>query len=227
VAEGGFTVVTAGTLAEADKVLAEDHCYFNTVLLDVKVPDGDGCEYCAKLRHLKYGMPIMMLTGANEEVDVVRGLDSGADDYIPKPFKWSELLARLRVQRRLFDSSEEAVFTIGPYLFWPAKKLLEDNARNRRVRLTNMESAVLRYLYQQGPTVVAHQVLAQEVWGYNSRVTTHTLETHMYRLRQKMEVNPGTPVMLLTERGGYKLNASATGTQNTLTDGASLGTASW
>jgi DNA-binding response OmpR family regulator len=227
VAEGGFTVVTAGTLAEADKALAEDHCYFNTILLDVKVPDGDGCEYCAKLRQLKYGMPIMMLTGANEEVDVVRGLDAGADDYIPKPFKWNELLARLRVQRRLFDSSEEAVFVIGPYLFWPAKRLLEDNVRNRRIRLTNMESAVLRYLYHKGPIVVAHQVLAQDVWGHNSRVTTHTLETHMYRLRQKMEANPGTPVLLLTERGGYRLNANPAGTQNAPANAAIHATASW
>jgi DNA-binding response OmpR family regulator len=225
-AEGGFTVVTAGTLAEADKALAEGRYHPDTILLDVKVPDGDGCEYCAKLRHLKYGMPIIMLTGANEEVDVVRGLNSGADDYIPKPFKWNELLARLRVQRRLFDSSEEAAFTVGPYLFRPAKKLLEDNVRNRRVRLTNMESAVLRYLYRQGPVVVARQVLAQEVWGYNSGVTTHTLETHMYRLRQKMEANPSTPVILLTEPGGYKLNASAAGMQNALAHNASYEMAS-
>ncbi len=226
VAEGGFTIVTAGTLAEADQALAENQRHFNTVLLDVKVPDGDGCEYCAKLRRLKHGMPIIMLTGANEEEDVVRGLDSGADDYIAKPFKWNELLARLRVQRRLFDSSEEAVFTIGPYMFWPAKKLLEDNVRNRRVRLTNMESAVLRYLYHQGPAVVARQVLAQEVWGYNSRVTTHTLETHMYRLRQKIESNPGTPVILLTERGGYKLNVSAIGAHNALPGNAGRAAAS-
>jgi DNA-binding response OmpR family regulator len=208
-AEGGFTVVTAGTLAEADQALAEDSGHFDTILLDVKVPDGDGCEYCAKLRQLKYGMPIIMLTGANEEEDVVRGLDSGADDYISKPFKWMELLARLRVQRRLFDGREEAVFTIGPYLFSPAKKLLEDKLGNRRVRLTSMECAVLKYLYHhQGHTVVTRQILAKEVWGYNSQVKTHTLETHMYRLRQKIEANPGAPTILLTEAGGYKLNTN-------------------
>jgi DNA-binding response OmpR family regulator len=205
-AEGGFTVFTAGTLAEADQALIENNRYFDTILLDVRVPDGDGCEYCAKLRHERHEMPIIMLTGANEEVDVIRGLDSGADDYIAKPFRWNELLARLRAHLRLLDSSEASILAIGPYLFRPAKKLLEDRGGKRRIMLTNMEGAVLRFLYHRSPAVVDRQILANEVWGPNSRVTTHTLETHIYRLRQKMEANPASPALLLSERGGYRLN---------------------
>jgi len=205
-AEGGFAVVTAGTLAEADNVLAEKDRYFDAILLDVGLPDGDGCDYCAKLRHEKHGMPIIMLTGANDETDVVRGLDSGANDYLAKPFIWNELCARLRAQLRFFEGSEAAVFPIGPYLFRPGRKLLEDKARNRRILLTRMEAAVLKFLYRCGPGVVDRKVLAKEVWGYNSGVTTHTLETHMYRLRQKIEANPRMPDLLLTDQGGYRLN---------------------
>jgi DNA-binding response OmpR family regulator len=147
-----------------------------------------------------------MLTAANEEMDVVRGLDCGANDYVGKPFAWNALFARLRVQLRLFEDSESAVFAIGPYLFRPAKKVLEDRGRNRRILLTNMEATVLKFLYRWGPGVVERNVLAKEVWGHNSRVTTHTLETHMYRLRQKMEINPHVPDLLLTDQGGYRLN---------------------
>jgi DNA-binding response OmpR family regulator len=205
-AEGGFTVCTAGTLAEADKALVENHWHFDTILLDVGVPDGDGCEYCAKLRRERHAMPIIMLTGANKEADVIRGFESGADDYIAKPFKWNELLARVRVQVRMLDSSEASVFAIGPYLFRPAKKLLEDRDRNGHIQLTNTEVAVLRFLYQQSPTVVDRQMLTDKIWGQHSRVTTHALDTHIYRLRQKMEANPGAPALLLLEQGGYRLN---------------------
>jgi DNA-binding response OmpR family regulator len=207
-AEGGFTVCTAATLAEADAAILDQDRHFDAIVLDVGLPDGNGCEYCARLRRDGHEMPIIMLTGCNDEIDVVRGLDSGANDYVSKPCSWSELFARLRVQLRLFEESEAAVFTIGPYLFRPGKKLLEDKARRRRILLTNMEAAVLKFLYRWGPGVVERHVLAKEVWGYNSRVTTHTLETHMYRLRQKMEANPHTPALLITDKGGYRLNSA-------------------
>jgi DNA-binding response OmpR family regulator len=210
-AEGGFTVFTAGTLAEADKVLSENHYFFDIILLDVGVPDGNGCDYCAKLRLDGHAMPIIMLTGANKEADVVRGLNSGADDYIAKPFKWNELHARLRVHLRMLDSSEASVFAIGPYLFRPAKKLLEDRGRSGQIQLTSTEVAILRFLYHRSPDTVDRQMLTDEVWGHNSRVTTHALDTHIYRLRQKMEANPATPVLLLLERGGYRLSLGMQG----------------
>lgn len=149
-------------------------------------------------------MPIIMLTGAIEETDVVRGLDSGAGDYIAKPFRAAELLARLHAQLRIFDRSEQVVFPVGPYTFRPAKKMLHDSAKNRRIRLTDKETAVLKFLYRS-EAAVNRQILMHEVWGYNSTVTTHTLETHIYRLRQKIEADPTNPSLLVTEGGGYRL----------------------
>jgi DNA-binding response OmpR family regulator len=179
---------------------------FDAVILDVGLPDGDGRDYCVRLRGEGHRMPIIMLTGSNAENDVVRGLDSGANDYISKPFRLAELLARLRAQLRSFESSEDAVFAIGPYMFRPAAKLLQDPGRGRRIRLTEKEAAILKFLYRAGTHAVARQVLLNEVWGYNASVTTHTLETHIYRLRQKIEPDPGNARLLITEGGGYRLD---------------------
>jgi DNA-binding response OmpR family regulator len=154
-------------------------------------------------------MPVIMLTGADAETDVVRGLDAGANDYVAKPFRAGELLARLRAQLRVFDNSEDAVLTVGPYLFRPSARLLLETARNRKVRLTDKEASILKYLYRAGSQRVARQVLLNEVWGYSSAVATHTLETHIYRLRQKLEADPSSPRLLLTEDGGYRLDPKA------------------
>ena len=199
-----FVVSTAADLEAADKILANEDAHFDAVILDIGLPDGDGRDYCARLRRQGHSMPIIMLTGAIEETDVVRGLDSGAGDYVAKPFRAAELLARLRAQLRIFDRSEQVVFPVGPYTFRPAKKMLHDSAKNRRIRLTDKETAVLKYLYRS-EAAVNRQILMHEVWGYNSTVTTHTLETHIYRLRQKIEADPTNPSLLVTEGGGYRL----------------------
>ena len=204
--EGEFAAVGAGTLAEAERHLAAPDARFDAVLLDVGMPDGDGRDFCIRLRRQGYKMPVLMLTGSDAERDVVRGLESGANDYIAKPFRLAELLARLRAQLRTFENSEDAAFSIGPYTFRPSAKLLVDPARNRRIRLTEKEAAILKFLYRAGSRPVARQVLLGEVWGYNAAVTTHTLETHIYRLRQKIEPDPGHSRLLLTEGGGYRLD---------------------
>jgi len=203
---GGFTAVGAATLEEATANLAAEDKRFDTVILDVGLPDGNGFDFCVKLRQLGHNMPIIMLTGWDTEEDVVRGLQAGASDYIAKPFRSGELLARVRAQLRMFESSDDAVFDIGPYAFRPATKLLLDRARAKRIRLTGKEAAILKFLYHAGPGAVLRKVLLGEVWGYNSAVTTHTLETHIYRLRQKMESNPHAPSILVTEGRGYRLN---------------------
>jgi DNA-binding response OmpR family regulator len=149
--------------------------------------------------------PILMLTAADSDADTVLGLDAGANDYIVKPFRLHVLLARLRAQLRQHEQSEDAVFTIGPYTFRPSAKLLLDEPKRRKVRLTEKETAILKYLYRAGGRVIGRDILLNEVWGYNSGVTTHTLETHVYRLRQKIERDPANAQLLVTEPGGYRL----------------------
>ena len=204
--DGEFAAAEAGTVSEAEaKVTARD-ARFDAIILDVTLPDGDGRDLCASFRKQGLRMPIIMLTGSDEEADVVRGLDAGANDYIAKPFRLAELLARLRAQMRIFENSEDAVFTIGPYTFRPSAKLLQEPTKGRRIRLTEKEAAILKFLYRAGTRPVARQVLLNEVWGYNAAVTTHTLETHIYRLRQKIEPDPGNARLLVTEGGGYRLD---------------------
>lgn len=204
--EPELTVVGAGTLAEAEAALNASDARIDAVLLDIGLPDGDGREFCAKLRRAGHAMPIIMLTGSDAESDVVRGLNSGANDYIAKPFRAQELLARLRRQLQMFENSEEAVFSIGPYTFRPAKKLLQSPSKSRPIRLTDKEVAILKFLYRSESRVAERDKLLHEVWGYNSAVLTHTLETHIYRLRQKIEPDPSHPSLLVTEGRGYRLN---------------------
>jgi DNA-binding response OmpR family regulator len=204
--DGEFTATGAETVSEAEAKITARNARFDALILDVTLPDGDGRDLCVRLRRNGVKVPIIMLTGSDEEADVVRGLDAGANDYIAKPFRLAELLARLRAQLRIFENSEDAVFTIGPYTFRPAAKLLQDTAKNHRIRLTEKEAAILKYLYRAGSRPVARQILLNEVWGYNSAVTTHTLETHIYRLRQKIEPDPSNARLLITEGGGYRLD---------------------
>src|ERR1041384_5842337 len=174
------------------------------VIMDVGLPDIDGREVVRILRKNGFKAPIIMLTGHDTDSDTILGLESGANDYISKPFRFAVLLARIRAQLRQHEASEDAVFTIGPYTFRPSSKLLV-NPKGNKVRLTEKETAILRYLYRAGQRPVSREVLLQEVWGYNSGVTTHTLETHIYRLRQKVERDASAPAILVTEGGGYKL----------------------
>ncbi len=145
-----------------------------------------------------------MVSGAEGEADTILGLDAGANDYVTKPFRIAVLLARIRAHLRQHEQSEDATFAIGHYTFRPAAKLLLDPSGSK-IRLTEKETAILKYLYRAGDRIVTRDVLLSEVWGYNSGVTTHTLETHIYRLRQKIERDPSHAELLVTEAGGYKL----------------------
>ena len=179
---------------------------FDLVILDVGLPDTDGRELCKRMRKGGVKCPILMLTGHDTDADTILGLDAGANDYIPKPFKFPVLLARIRAQLRQHEQSEDAVFQLGPYTFKPAMKMLIDE-REKKIRLTEKETNILKYLYRATDGVVARDVLLHEVWGYNAGVTTHTLETHIYRLRQKIEPDPSNARLLVTESGGYRLVA--------------------
>jgi DNA-binding response OmpR family regulator len=111
--DGEFSADEAASVSQAEAMLKQKEQRYDALILDVSLPDGDGRDFCANLRKQGLRMPIIMLTGSDEEADVVRGLESGANDYIAKPFRLNELLARLRAQLRIFENSEDAVFTIG------------------------------------------------------------------------------------------------------------------
>ena len=176
------------------------------ILLDVDLPDMDGREACKRMRQDGVSAPVIMLTAAATDDDAVQGLQSGANDYVTKPYKFAVLLARIRAQLRDYEHSEGATFRLGAYEFRPAAKLLVDD-KGKKIRLTEKETNILKYLYRAQSGVVARDVLLHEVWGYNAGVTTHTLETHIYRLRQKIEPDPSNARLLVTESGGYRLVA--------------------
>lgn len=176
------------------------------ILLDVDMPDMDGRDACKLMRRNGVRSPIIMLTGQDSDADSILGLDAGANDYVTKPFKFSVLLARVRAHLRSFESSEDATFQLGPYEFHPAMKLLVAEG-GRKLRLTEKETNILKYLQRSGGRPVPRDELLTEVWGYNAAVTTHTLETHVYRLRQKIEPDPANARILITEPGGYRLQA--------------------
>ncbi len=174
------------------------------ILLDVDLPDMDGREACRLLRKGGLTTPVIMLTGQNSDSDQILGLDAGANDYVTKPFRFAVLLARIRAQVRSHETSEDATFRIGPYEFKPALKVLVDQAQ-KKTRLTEKETNILKYLYRAGGKPITREELLTEVWGYNAGVTTHTLETHVYRLRQKIEPDPANARLLMTDAGGYRL----------------------
>jgi DNA-binding response OmpR family regulator len=186
---------------------AVDADRFDAILLDVGLPDIDGHDVCRQLRSAGTRVPIIMLTAAAGESDTIAGLDAGANDYVTKPFRLGVLLARLHAQLRNHEASTDAVFTIGPFTFHPTAKLLVENGSRKKIRLTEKEVAILRFLHRAGDTPVSRETLLGEVWGYNAGVNTHTLETHVYRLRQKIERDPGRAEILITSPGGYRLNA--------------------
>ena len=198
-----FAVVEAGTGADALQYLKNG--LFDLLIVDVGLPDTDGRELCRLMRKQGLKTPVIMLTGHATDADTILGLDAGANDYVTKPFKFPVLLARIRSQLRQHEQSEDAVFKLGPYSFRPALKLLVC-ADDTKIRLTEKETNILKFLYRAPIPVVPRDMLLQEVWGYNAAVTTHTLETHIYRLRQKIEPDPANVQLLLTETGGYRLN---------------------
>ena len=199
-----FLVEQAANGQEALHHIAQKN--FDLIILDVGLPDTDGRELCKVMRKQNVKCPIVMLTGHDGDADTILGLDSGANDYITKPFKMAVLLARLRAQLRQHALSEDASFTLGPYTFQPSHKILTA-ADGQKVRLTEKETNILKFLLRAGAVIVPREKLLHEVWGYNAAVTTHTLETHIYRLRQKIEVDPSQASLLVTAAGGYKLVA--------------------
>jgi len=198
-----FATIQAGTATQGFEEAKRARP--NAVLLDVGLPDMDGRELCKLMRHHGMLSPIIMLTAAASDDDTVLGLEAGANDYVAKPVRTNVLLARLRTHLRQYERSEDAVLTIGPYEFHPTAKMLIGNDGKRKIRLTGRETLLLKFLFQASDQAVPRDVILTEVWGYNTEVTTHTLETHIYRLRQKIEKNPKSPALLISEKSLYRL----------------------
>ena len=201
----GFHPTQAATIAEAEALVLRGVVRFEALLLDVTLPDGDGCDLCARLRAVRQHMPVLMLAGSDAEHDVVRGLEAGAHDYLAKPVRLPVLVARLRAQLRHHENSTDAALTVGRWQFHPARKLLCDEA-DERIWLTLKEVGILRCLLRRDGTVAKQQLLA-DVWGYNPTASTHTLAAHIYRLRRKIEADPCNARLLVTTKGGYRLAA--------------------
>ena len=176
--------------------------------------DGDGALACAReqmsfaivgladaeqlaggLRQQGLGCPILLL---------IEGETSSAYESLTRPFRFSALLARLHALNNHHAPGEDSAVRIGPYTFHPSAKLLQ--ADGRKVRLTEKETNILKFLHASAGTV-PRDILLHEVWGYSPAVATHTLETHIYRLRKKIEQDPAKAQILLTEGGGYRLSA--------------------
>jgi len=181
---------------------------FDAVLIDGGLPDRAVADLCRDLRDAGVGGPLIVLAASEGDPDRAACeraavLAAGASDWLVKPIRIGELLTLLRAG--LSEARDEAgVLTIGPYAFRPTAKLLSDPAAGRDVRLTEKESAILEFLYRAG-RAIGRDTLLGEVWGYNARVATHTLETYVYRLRRKIERDPANAEILVTEPGGYRL----------------------
>ena len=197
-----FNVIEGENAGKGIATVRGEHV--DLLIMDVGLPDMDGREAVKLLRKGGFKSPIIMLTGHDTDADTILGLEAGANDYVTKPFRFAVLLARIRAQLRQYEQSEDATFNVGPYVFKPAQKLLTDGD-GKKIRLTEKEAAIIRYLFRAGQKAVTRDELLEEVWGYNSGVTTHTLETHVYRLRQKIEKDPSNAEILVTENGGYKI----------------------
>jgi len=200
-ADGKYDPVEASTYREGHEKGLEG--LYEFMVLDVSLPDGDGRQLCRTFRDHGVTCPIMILTASDSDSDTIQGLKAGANDYITKPFRFGVLMARIDAHLRSHGASEEAIYRIGPYTFRPSAKVLQDG--QKRIRLTEKETNILKFLQRAGSTV-SRDVLLHEVWGYNPAVSTHTLETHIYRLRQKIEKDPSRAQLLITESGGYRLN---------------------
>jgi DNA-binding response OmpR family regulator len=180
--EGNYAVIEAGSAAEA-RAAGDYH---------LAIIDLDGGETLARdLRKDGFGGPVLFLG------------DGAMGERLAKPFRLSALLARLSAHLGQHGVVEDRAVNIGPYQFRPSAKLLTADGQ-RKIRLTEKETNILKFLHEAGRTV-PRETLLHEVWGYSPAVTTHTLETHIYRLRRKIEEDPGRAKILVTEDGGYRL----------------------
>jgi len=196
-----YQIIESGEDNEVTKI---NNNSFNIVIINSQPSKLHGHNLTRKLRTGGFKNPIIMLITQSDAPNVDNKLTIEANEYIIKPFKYPALLKSIELQLQQFGKTEDTLHKIGSYVFKPNSKILE--SKNKSIRLTEKENDILKFLYQNLKTIISREILLHEVWGYNSKVTTHTLETHIYRLRQKIEIDPANACFLITETGGYRLN---------------------
>lgn len=171
------------------------------ILLDAGLCGPDAGAALARLRRQAVNCPIILLTAPGGGA----GPQSGANAILAKPLRFAGLLSLMRAQLTPAASGRQDSYPIGPYRFWPAARRLQHQQTGAALRLTEKEAAMLRYLHQAGAAGAGREQLLAEVWGYKAAISTHTLETHIYRLRRKIETDPAMARIVLTTPGGYRL----------------------
>jgi len=197
--ETDFDVTGAETIADAKLRLEETDP--DLILLDVSLPDGDGRDACRWIRSQGYTIPVLMLTAQDGEMDTIEGLEAGANDYIAKPLRLGELVARIRIHLDQYQARSDARITIGAFVFSPGSKTLTHRDTGKDLSLTEKETAIIKYLFKKEGAEVNKIELLENVWGYNERITTHTLETHIYRLRQKIYLIDENSILVTRNNG--------------------------
>lgn len=227
----GYTVNTVGDGEAALSLLLDEQRRYDALVLDVMLPGKDGFTVAAELRAAGHYVPVLMLTARGRPEDVLKGFESGADDYLAKPFELSVLLARLNglLRRREWfhldqtlsrqtapaEAEVSPIEAVVPDEFSFAGRVidfanLELRTNTQTIRLTLMEAQLLRYLIERGGNVVSRKAILEDVWGLNEDTDTRAIDNFIVRLRKYLEDDPAKPVHLLTVRGvGYRFVASA------------------
>ena len=208
----GYEVETTGSAEEALAMLVDQRKSFDVVVLDVMLPGMDGFSLASKLREQGEFVPILMLTARGQAQDVLRGFEAGADDYLPKPFELTVLLARINAllrRREWFQKDQNRQEQDATVFDFSGKRIdfesLELQSGSQTVNLTLMEAELLRYLIDHDGKIVSRNAILEEVWGLREDTDTRAIDNFIVRLRKYIEDEPSRPKHLLTVRGvGYK-----------------------
>ena len=200
--EGFKNVMEVGLLVNLDDMLRDVNP--DLVLLSIQMPDGNSVDICRKLRSNGFFKSIIMLIPKGAEDAIALGLEAGANNYVIKPFRIAELITLIRSQLFQLRAFDDMQFEIGNLSFAPANKMLCDIGSESVQTLTEKETIILKVLYQAVPSDISKAHILAEVWGFQNTVSTHTLETHIYRLRQKISQLTDKQLVLTTENG-YRL----------------------
>jgi DNA-binding response OmpR family regulator len=197
-----FQIIESSGAVEA--IQLSEKTNFDAIVLDSESQDIN-CFSAVRLIRSSGSEAIIIMMMGNDAIgnkDLYE--EVGLSDYVIRPFRFNKFLEILRARIRQREQGEINLISIGPYIFQPARSLLTYD-KGHKIRLTEKEVAIIKYLYKSKNLVVSRESLLEEVWGYKAAITTHTLETHVYRLRHKIEVDPYNATILVTEPGGYRL----------------------